>query len=209
MAEFVTAPPRSEWGDCKRSKLGICSKWSWRSVRREWRWRSVRSKWGQIPIQDSDIPEARGDERNWALTPLANRREKISHRHSAFTPVLILVLALLLAQTLGFMHRIVHHPVGRTQLSTILPVPSVARASQSLTAGKSMATGPLAALFQHNDDDPSCRLYDQASNFDTLAGLPPLALPMVLASHTLLDFEGEFLARWVALFDARGPPSIR
>ena len=29
-----------------------------------------QSNWGQIPIQDSHLPGARGDERNWALTPI-------------------------------------------------------------------------------------------------------------------------------------------
>ncbi|CAN5638712.1 hypothetical protein BH11PSE7_BH11PSE7_22760 [soil metagenome] len=127
-------------------------------------------------------------------------------RQRAFAPVLLLVMALLLAQTLGFMHRIVHHPIAGAQG---LQVRAQAQVAQAAPAARAHPTGVLAALFQHNEDDPSCRLYDQSSSFDTLASVPAVLLPMAVSSFILVVFEGEVLARWVALFDARGPPSIR
>ena len=36
-----------------------------------------------------------------------------------------------------------------------------------------------------------------------------LVLPLVLPTAAFHFFEGEVLARWVALFDARGPPLPR
>ena len=115
-------------------------------------------------------------------------------RQHALTPVLLFVLALLLAQTLGHVHRMVHRQVAGLQ------APAVA---------KQQATGFLGALFQHNDNDPSCRLYDQCGSPDAVVSVPAIAVPVALPSGVLLYFTGEALARWVALFDARGPPSIR
>jgi hypothetical protein len=40
-------------------------------------------------------------------------------------------------------------------------------------------------------------------------GVPTLALPVLLPSATFAYLQGEAIARWVALFDARGPPSTR
>ncbi len=36
-----------------------------------------------------------------------------------------------------------------------------------------------------------------------------LSLPMALPSLLVAIFQGEALARWAALFDARGPPLTR
>jgi hypothetical protein len=36
-----------------------------------------------------------------------------------------------------------------------------------------------------------------------------VVLPALLPAAVFLYLEGEVLARWVALFDARGPPSAR
>jgi hypothetical protein len=107
--------------------------------------------------------------------------------------VVLFVLALLLAQTLGFVHRTLHHaPVG---------------GKAAVTA--SVHHGLGASLFQHSEDDPSCRLFDQAAGGDTLPGVPAVVLPLAVAPLALLFFAGEYLARWVALFDARGPPAVR
>jgi hypothetical protein len=52
-------------------------------------------------------------------------------------------------------------------------------------------------------------LYDQLSGGHALPGLPPLLLPISLPTASFHFFLGEALARWVALFDARGPPATR
>ena len=110
-------------------------------------------------------------------------------------PVVLLVLALLLAQTLGFVHRIAHGSLGSKAVASAV--------------AQERSEARVAKLFQHSEDDATCRLFDQCSSFDALNGVPAVVLPMVLPTFVLLFFEGEFLARWVALFDARGPPSVR
>jgi hypothetical protein len=34
-------------------------------------------------------------------------------------------------------------------------------------------------------------------------------LPVCAPAALILWYQGEYLARWAALFDARGPPSVR
>ncbi len=118
--------------------------------------------------------------------------------------VVLFVAALLLSQTLGFVHRVVHHPFSPAQ-----QVYQGVTQAQPVLAAAVKAPGLLSGLFQHNDDDPTCRIFDQAGGCDSLPGMAPLVLPMALTAFTLLFFEGEVLARRAELFDARGPPSIR
>jgi hypothetical protein len=39
--------------------------------------------------------------------------------------------------------------------------------------------------------------------------VPPVFLPVLLPAASFVWLEGEVFARWIALFDARGPPSTR
>ncbi|RYZ06719.1 MAG: hypothetical protein EOO24_11490, partial [Comamonadaceae bacterium] len=66
----------------------------------------------------------------------------------------------------------------------------------------------LAKLFGFHGD-AECRLYDQLSGAAAVLGVPLVVLPVVLPTARFAFFEGEYLARWVALFDARGPPPTR
>ena len=99
----------------------------------------------------------------------------------------LLVVALLWAQSLGLWHRQVH-------------------AGLSQATHTSVSVG--SKLFSNHQSDTDCRLFDQLSHADgataLLAGAPALlALPEILrASHGLA------VARWHALFQARGPPSV-
>ena len=95
----------------------------------------------------------------------------------------LVLFALMAAQTMGLMHRVVHH------------------------AGAG-ADGPLAALFSTHDE-PTCPLYDQLGHGGMILVPPAVPLPLVPAAFVLQWFQGEVLARWAALFDARGPPAIR
>jgi hypothetical protein len=104
-----------------------------------------------------------------------------------------LALSLLLAQTLVLVHRVAHaHGSG---------VPVAAKFER---AG-APASEWTARLFGHHDSESACHLFDgQASD-----GAPatPLAIAVALPSFFYLAFAlGEVLARWAALFDARGPP---
>ena len=110
----------------------------------------------------------------------------------------VLALALWMATTLGLVHRTIHNPLA-----------SHAHAAVAVEAGEAAhASHGLVALFgEHSDAD--CRLYDQLSHGPAALCVPALLLPVMLPAATFAYLEGEALARWVALFDARGPPSSR
>lgn len=106
--------------------------------------------------------------------------------------VWFLLCALVLAQALGLMHRAVHLPHGQAQAQ-----------EHSLHAH-----GWVADLFAGHDDDSTCRLFDPL-NLEGAACVPVVVPPAVAAFFFLDTLQGEFLVRWAALFDARGPPSLR
>ncbi|CAN7338397.1 hypothetical protein LJR130_001830 [Variovorax sp. LjRoot130] len=110
----------------------------------------------------------------------------------------VLALALWFATTLGLVHRTIHSPLA-----------AHAHAAASAHAGEAdHGSHGLVALFgEHSDAD--CRLYDQLSHGPAALCVPALLLPVMLPATTFAYLQGEAIARWVALFDARGPPSAR
>jgi hypothetical protein len=119
--------------------------------------------------------------------------------------VLLLLVALVFAQAMGFAHRVVHADGG---------------AGQDIVAADHHhhADGPShhhddetwqQALFGLHEDGTDCRLYDGLGS-QALACQAAFA-PVVIAPSTafLRSLAGDFVARWVTLFDARGPPSSR
>lgn len=122
----------------------------------------------------------------------------------------LVVFALLLAQTLGLMHGVVHGGVHAPRMS--LTLHAGGQESQHLhdhdpDAGQN--AGWLASLFASHEGEPDCRLFDQASHGSAVPVVALLNLPTVLPSLAVAIFQGEALARWAALFDARGPPLTR
>ena len=122
---------------------------------------------------------------------------------------LLLACALLLSQTLGFMHGVLHAPIrgsftaAGSNVQLALPaLPSASEAGQPLGNW-------MDALFSSHRGDNDCRLFDQASHGSAATPVAALALPVVLPSFAVAIFQGEALARWAALFDARGPPLTR
>jgi hypothetical protein len=113
----------------------------------------------------------------------------------------VLALALLVAPTLGHMHRVVHGPH--------VEVAHEAAAAQEHTGECDHSQRWLSALFGHDEGDTGCRLYDQLNQSDSLPTVAALALPLVLSSVLVRQSHGLALVRWSALFDARGPPSLR
>ena len=114
----------------------------------------------------------------------------------------VLTLALWFASTLGLVHGVVHTP-GLAQAHSHAQPPVAAHTHQSLF-------GSVTALFtDHHQGDAQCRIYDQLSHGPAAVAVPLIVLPLVLPTATFDFFQGEALARWVALFQARGPPSSR
>ncbi len=111
----------------------------------------------------------------------------------------VLTLAMWFASTLGLVHGVVH-------------APGLAHTHATATAQNTQKSllGSVAALFtDHHDGDAQCRIYDQLSHGPAAIAVPLIVLPLVLPTATFDFFQGEALARWVALFQARGPPSPR
>jgi hypothetical protein len=110
-----------------------------------------------------------------------------------------LVLALLVAQTLGLLHAVVHSPVH-------------AGVQQVELAGHDHPAhghGLIDTLFATHGGGADCRLYDQLSHGDVAAAVPVVVLPLLLPATLFAYFQGEAVARHAALFEARAPPSIR
>ncbi|WP_295373899.1 hypothetical protein [Pseudacidovorax intermedius] len=131
------------------------------------------------------------------------------------SPALAIVLAwvLVFASALGLMHRTLHmhaggghvavahaHGAGHGAVAGASGTPSLAHAAHH----------GLAALFDDHDDGSAlCLILDQLQHD---AAMPTLVLPVLptLPPAAVFAFmQGEALRRWVALFDARGPPVTR
>lgn len=119
------------------------------------------------------------------------------HRRSL---LLLLALAILAAHALGLVHGTLHGP-GLASPVQVLQGPGAHEDGQE--------QGGLASLFDGHDGQAKCRLFDAL----TLGGPQPAATPPVppppLSAGLLVTRAGAALARWAALFEARGPPSFR
>ncbi|MGI4778238.1 MAG: hypothetical protein ACRYGA_08970 [Janthinobacterium lividum] len=133
------------------------------------------------------------------------------HRPSrAFAPIVFaLALALCLASTLGFMHRTLHlHTTPRSMATALSGAATRSTAADAVARLASRSPAGLGALFgAHTDAD--CRLYDQLAGGAAAPSVPLLVLPIAMPMARFRYFLGEAIARWVVLFDARGPPSTR
>ena len=119
---------------------------------------------------------------------------------------LLLACALLLSQTLGFMHGVVHAPIRGSYTAATAAGSSVQNALPSASELGEPSGKWVDNLFSSHHGDNDCRLFDQASHGSAAPQVVALALPVVLPSLAVVIFQGEALARWAALFDARGPP---
>lgn len=129
---------------------------------------------------------------------------------SAGALVWLLAASLLLAQLLGLMHGVVHGPQARLHLHSHVHEGHHRHEHAALGHAEEDGDGGwLASLFSSHDGASDCRLFDQASHGQAAPTLPLLSLPPVLCSAVFDISRGEALARWAALFDARGPPSTR
>lgn len=141
-------------------------------------------------------------------TPLPALRRPAALRPLAW----LLVVALCLASTLGLLHRTVHLP-GVSHATALAANTTLVHAAAAHDVHGHMhgtALHGLLALFGgHDDGDLQCRLYDQLAHGSALPSVALLVLPVVLPTAVFDFMQGEALARWVLLFDARGPPAAR
>jgi len=118
---------------------------------------------------------------------------------------MVLAFAVWLASTLGLVHETMHVPGLKAIGAAGTPAGHGDHAHQVDRA----APADLHALFAGHHSDADCRLYDQLAHGSAMPSVPFVALPIFLPAATFAWFEGEVLARWVTLFDARGPPLSR
>ena len=120
------------------------------------------------------------------------RRSTLRLRRTLIHAVL---LAFVLAQALGLMHRIVHAPMlGQAALHASAEAPQA-------------EVSWLKALFAGHHSERACDLYDQTSHADLVCGdVPSLALQGSAAAADVIH-PGWQLAAQAAGFLARGPPA--
>lgn len=111
-----------------------------------------------------------------------------------------LLLVFVLAQTLGWIHRGLHGAASEGWHGS-----SPAAAVQVELSG---AAAPILDLFSSHADTSDCRLFDVLGQ-PGYAPAPLLPLTALVPAGYLLATHADFVARWVALFDARGPPTSR
>jgi hypothetical protein len=113
--------------------------------------------------------------------------------HHLKAVLLVIAAAMVLGQTLGLVHRLVHASSGHEVGATGVTAPSAAH-------GVSWSKG----LFEEHNE-PTCRLYDAVAGGAALTTACSF-LPAAFSAHLITFRSGEALSRWAALFEARGPP---
>lgn len=115
--------------------------------------------------------------------------------------------ALVLAQSLGWIHPIVHLPSSIAGIHATDEAGAHHRPVSGHDGHGHEAGSWLASLFGDHEDGTDCRLFDAAGQQVFMAS-GPAALAAVIPAGCLLRAQaGDFVARWAALFDARGPPA--
>lgn len=114
----------------------------------------------------------------------------------------LLVLALLWTQSLGLWHRLVHYDLGHNtaKLGQVQAAAGDTARTSAPSSGK---------LFSNHQSDTDCQLFDQLSHADGVTALLAAALVVLVSPQFLRASHGLAVARWHALFQARGPPSVR
>ena len=131
------------------------------------------------------------------------------------SPALAIVLAgvLVFASALGLMHRTLHMHAGGGHAAVVEahgPGDGPVAEAQGEQPFAHAAHHGLAALFDdHEDGSALCLILDQLQHDAATPTIVLLMLPTLPPAAVLAFMQGEALRRWVALFDARGPPVTR
>ena len=115
--------------------------------------------------------------------------------------VAMLLLVFVLAQSLGWMHRALHGTGGAASTMKV-------SLHASVHAPREQAEAGIAGLFRGHAEASDCRLFDALAQ-PGCAAAAVVVLPLSLPTAVLATAHGDFVARWSALFDARGPPPTR
>lgn len=116
--------------------------------------------------------------------------------------VLALLVAFVLAQTLGWMHRGLHG--GNDAFGS----PPGVGLSFSHGATEEQAASGLGSLFGSHADASDCRLFDAVAQ-PGCAPSPVVVPALFVPTAFLLAGHGDVVARWSAPFEARAPPPSR
>ncbi len=117
----------------------------------------------------------------------------------------LLVAALLLTQTFAAVHSVVHADWHSHQ-SSHDQTHDDCEGRHHHGASTEKDGHSLSDLFALHEKESDCRLFDQASHDGALAKVAACLLPFAPPPFSVALFQGNALARWAALFDARGPP---
>ena len=125
----------------------------------------------------------------------------------------VMALSLLFSQTLGLLHGTVHNASqANVQAHWAAqadepPEPGL-RPASSVSLGIKLPNA-LQLLFSDHQTESDCLVYDQLSHCDAAPFIAVAALPLVIQAFLLSLLSGLAVARWHALFQARGPPLPR
>lgn len=112
-----------------------------------------------------------------------------------------LIVSLLLAQALGFMHGIEHAPHANAYNNH--------QQAQLHGATPDHHTGWVADLFAGHDEESTCQVFDQLSHGHALLGEAAVVKPDVLTLFFLDAYRGATPLPQCSLIQARGPPARR
>ncbi|MDP2323306.1 MAG: hypothetical protein Q8N51_04665 [Gammaproteobacteria bacterium] len=115
----------------------------------------------------------------------------------------LLTAALLYAQAVGAMHRVVHAHL-------LQPAPAAAHQDARTAASTSVdASGWQAILFSGHEENSTCRVFDATGYGDGATVLPSILGQYALPRFLPCAHARSFRFSWTAPFDARGPPVAR
>ncbi len=125
----------------------------------------------------------------------------------------VMALSLLFSQTLGLLHGRVHN-ASHTNLQPQSVVQAEEQLEPGLLPAGSVSVGTkllnaLQLLFADHQTESDCLVYDQLNHGDAAPGVAVVTLPLSIQAFLLSLLSGLAVARWHALFQARGPPLPR
>lgn len=117
-----------------------------------------------------------------------------------------LVFALVAVHSLGLLHGFAH---GAGHFQQHAQATHLAAAGGRVAQADVGAAPAFAKLFAGHASDADCLSFDQLSHAPILLAMPALSLSAALPLAVFDQLQGDFVARWAALFEARGPPNPR